>query len=152
MKAVVQRVLEAKVEVGNEVVARIGPGILVFASFGPGDERGELEWMASKILSLRIFEDAGGKMNLSLRDVGGELPVVPNFTLHGDCRRGRRPSFDGAAPPQTAEALFRGFLELLQTQGLHPQAGIFGAHMRVTLTNDGPVTFVIDSPGETQVQ
>ncbi|MCX7598189.1 MAG: D-aminoacyl-tRNA deacylase [Armatimonadetes bacterium] len=152
MKAVVQRVLEAKVEVGNEVVARIGPGILVLASFGPGDARGEREWMASKILSLRIFEDAGGKMNLSLRDVGGEILVVPNFTLHGDCRRGRRPSFDGAAPPQIAEALFHGFLEVLHTEGLQPQAGIFGAHMTVTLTNDGPVTFLIDSPGETQVQ
>lgn len=152
MKAVLQRVLEAKVEVGNETVARIGPGILALVSFGPGDGRRELEWMAEKIVGLRIFEDADGKMNLALEEVGGDLLVVPNFTLHGDCRRGRRPSFSAAAPPETAQALFEEFLVALKAKGLNPQAGVFGAHMRVTLTNDGPVTFVIDTPSAAKVE
>jgi len=152
MKAVVQRVLEARVEVEGRTVAQIGPGILALVSFGPRDARGELEWMAEKLAGLRIFEDEGGKVNLALGEIGGELLVVPNFTLHGDCRRGRRPSFSGAAPPQLAEGLFRDFLGALEALGLKPQAGIFGAHMRVTLTNDGPVTLVIDSPGAAQVE
>lgn len=147
-----QRVLEAKVEVAGRVVARIGPGILALVSFGPRDEQRELDWMAEKLLGLRIFEDEDGKMNLALGDIGGELLVVPNFTLHGDCRRGRRPSFSGAAPPEMAQALFQQFLSALEARGLKPQAGVFGAHMRVTLTNDGPVTLVIDSPGPAQVE
>lgn len=152
MKAVVQRVLEARVEVGNEAVARIGPGLLALVSFAPQDDRKELEWMAEKIIGLRIFDDEGGKMNLALGEVGGELLVVPNFTLHGDCRRGRRPGFSAAAPPEMAQALFDEFLLALKAKGLNPQAGVFGAHMRVTLTNDGPVTFVIDSPGAAKVE
>lgn len=145
-----QRVLEAEVQVADRIVARIGPGILALVSFGPQDSRPELEWMAEKLLGLRIFEDEDQKMNLALGDIGGELLVVPNFTLHGDCRRGRRPSFSGAAPPEMAQALFQEFLAALEARGAKPQAGVFGAHMKVTLTNDGPVTLVIDSPGRVE--
>jgi D-tyrosyl-tRNA(Tyr) deacylase len=145
MRAVLQRVSEACVTVDGTAVANIGPGLLVLVGFAPDDTPADLDYLADKILGLRVFEDAGEKMNLSLSDVGGELLVVPNFTLHGDCRRGRRPSFTDAAPPDQAAALFADFLNLLAEKGGAPQSGVFGAHMSVSLVNDGPVTLIIDS-------
>lgn len=145
MRAVIQRVREACVTVNGDVVGRIGHGLLVLAGFAPDDAASDLDWMADKILGLRIFEDADEKMNLALADVGGGLLVVPNFTLYGDCRRGRRPSFTDAAPPDRAAALFENLLRLLSEKAGAPQSGIFGAHMQVSLVNDGPVTLIIDS-------
>ena len=144
MRAVLQRVSEACVTVDGKavdsdgaVVARIAHGLLVLVGFAPDDTPADLDYLADKILGLRVFEDVDEKMNLCLSDVGGELLVVPNFTLHGDCRRGRRPSFTDAPPPD--------FLNLLAEKGGAPQSGVFGAHMSVSLVNDGPVTLIIDS-------
>jgi len=148
MRAVLQRVKEACVTVDGAVTAGIGPGLLALVSFAPDDTAADLDYLADKILGLRVFEDADEKMNLCLADVGGELLVVPNFTLHGDCRRGRRPSFSDAAPPAAAEALFTDFLRLLEEKGGAPRSGVFGAHMLVSLVNDGPVTLLIDSRRE----
>jgi D-tyrosyl-tRNA(Tyr) deacylase len=145
MRTVLQRVREACVSVDAAVNARIATGLLALVSFARDDAPADLDFMADKILGLRVFEDAAGKMNLCLADVGGELLVVPNFTLHGDCRRGRRPSFSDAAPPADAEALFALFLRLLDERGAAPRSGVFGAHMEVSLVNDGPVTLLIDS-------
>lgn len=145
MRAVIQRVSNASVEVEGKQVAAIGRGLLALVSFAPDDTEADLSYMASKISELRVFEDAEGKMNLSVRDVGGELLVVPNFTIHADCRRGRRPSFSAAAPPQLAANLFEEFVSALAGTGITVRRGVFGAHMHVTLTNDGPVTLLLDS-------
>ena len=145
MRAVVQRVSEASVTVEGEEVGRIGRGLMVLVGFGPDDEDGDLEYMASKVVELRVFEDEQGKMNLSVRDIGGGVLLVPNFTLHADCRRGRRPSFSGAAPPDMARALFERFVEMVRGMGVPVGAGVFGAHMHVALVNDGPVTLLLDS-------
>jgi len=133
------------VTVDGEEIAAIGPGLLALIGFAPADEQAELDFLANKILDLRIFEDAEGKMNLSVRDVGGAVLFVPNFTVHADCRKGRRPSFTGAAPPERAAELFARFLEIASSLGVPLQAGRFGAHMHVALVNDGPATIILDS-------
>lgn len=145
MRAVVQRVSRAEVAVEGQTIASIGRGLLALVSFGPDDTEKDLEYMAGKIIGLRIFEDEEGRMNLALADAGGELLVVPNFTIHGDCRKGRRPSFSGAAPPDLASSLFDRFAELAARGGVPVQTGRFGAHMHVSLVNDGPVTLLLDS-------
>ena len=146
MRAVIQRVSEANVSVNGKVVGAIGPGLLVLLGIRRGDTDNSLVWLVDKIAGLRIFRDEQDKMNLSLADVGGELLVVSQFTLYGDCRKGRRPGFDQAAPPDEAEILYRRCIELFQQRGFKTEGGIFGAVMQVSLVNDGPVTFVIDSP------
>lgn len=146
VRVVVQRVAHAEVEVERQVVGRIGCGLLVLVGFRPGDDAAALDWMARKITGLRLFEDAEEKMNLSVQDVGGQVLLVPQFTLYGDCRKGRRPSFTEALAPDPATLLFDRFCDLVEAAGLPPERGVFGAHMRVTLLNDGPVTVIIDSP------
>jgi D-tyrosyl-tRNA(Tyr) deacylase len=145
MKAVIQRVLEAKVEVLGEVVAQIGKGIVVLIGFEKGDLNSYIDKMAEKIVNLRIFEDGEGKMNLSLAEVGGELLVVPNFTLAADCKKGRRPSFQSSEDPARAESMFKEFVEKCKKLGVEVKSGIFGADMKVFILNDGPVTFVLNS-------
>ncbi len=145
MKVVLQRVSEAKVTVDREVVGAIGKGLLLLVGIGQEDGEQDLAWMADKLAGLRIFEDEGGKMNLSLEDVGGDVLSVSQFTLYGDCRKGRRPNFMGAARPETAEALYGKFNELLRARGLRVETGKFGAMMDVSLVNDGPVTLILES-------
>jgi D-tyrosyl-tRNA(Tyr) deacylase len=145
MRAVVQRVSEARVEVDGEVTGQIGQGLLVYLSIGKTDSPDDAKFMAEKLAGLRIFEDDNGKMNLSLPDIGGQVLLISNFTLHGDCRKGRRPGFDAAAEPQKAENLYEKTIELLEQTGLKVARGRFGSRMQVTSTNNGPVTFLVDS-------
>lgn len=145
MKALLQRVLEARVEVAGGTVGAIGPGLLVFLCAEPGDDGGTVARVAAKIARLRIFEDEAGKMNLSVLDTGGEVLVVSQFTLAADIRRGNRPGFSGAAPPDLGERLYLAFCEELRKSGLRVATGRFGARMRVHLVNDGPVTIWVDS-------
>lgn len=156
MKVVLQRVHEASVTVDGQVVGAIGKGLLVLAGIAPGDTEPVLRTMADKIVHLRIFEDDAGKMNRSLSETGGELLVVSQFTLFADCRKGRRPSFVGAAPPEFAARQFARFVEVLRALGPRVETGIFQAMMEVRLVNWGPVTIVLDSdellPGRTQAQ
>jgi len=146
VRVVVQRVTQGSVEVDGEVVGQIGPGLLVLVGFRPGDGDGDLDWMARKLVGLRLFEDADGKMNLSVEETGGALLLVPQFTLYGDCRKGRRPGFSDALAPDEATVLFDRFCGLVVLSGRPVQRGVFGAHMRVSLLNDGPVTLIMDSP------
>ena len=139
MRALVQRVSEASVTVGGEEVARIGRGLLVLLGVCRGDTEAEADRIASKLLALRVFEDEAGKLNRSVRDVGGDLICVSQFTLYGDTRKGNRPSFVEAAPPEEAERLYERVREALSAQG-----GVFGARMAVALVNDGPVTLLIE--------
>ena len=145
MRAVIQRVLQAKVEVNSQTVGRIDKGLLVYLSVGEGDSEKDAEFMADKLVNLRIFADEAGKMNRSVIDVGGSILLVSNFTLHGDCRKGRRPGFDAAAEPQLAQQLYEKTIELVANHGIAVQKGVFGERMHVTSTNDGPVTFMLDS-------
>jgi len=145
MRAVIQRVLQAEVKVKNEAVGKIDKGLLIYLSVGKGDSLKDAEFMAEKLVNLRIFADEAGKMNRSLLDVGGKMLLVSNFTLHGDCRKGRRPGFDAAAKPEVAEQLYEKVGELITQQGVPVEKGVFGEYMRVTSTNDGPVTFLLDS-------
>ena len=147
MRAVVQRVSSARVEVEGQVSGQIGRGLLVLVAVRQGDTSRDAAWLAEKILKLRLFGDAEGKMNLSVDEVGGEVLAVSQFTLYGDCRRGRRPSYSEAAPPETAQALYEEFVRNLVASGTHVQQGVFQAHMEVQLVNDGPVTVLVDSPG-----
>jgi D-tyrosyl-tRNA(Tyr) deacylase len=140
VRALVQRVSSAAVEVDGEEVAAIGPGLLVLLGVGIGDGEPEADRIAGKLERLRIFEDAEGKMNLSVRDVGGEILCVSQFTLYGDARKGNRPSFVEAASPELAEALYEAVRAALGAEG-----GAFGAHMRVSLVNDGPVTLLLEA-------
>lgn len=148
MRAVLQRVRKSSVSVSGEVVGEIGGGILALMAVAPGDSEREVRYMADKISNLRIFPDEAGKMNRSLLDTGGEMLVVSQFTLYGDCRKGRRPSFVAAAPPEVAEALIEKFIEEVETLGVKTAAGRFGAMMEVELINDGPVTLLLDSEGD----
>lgn len=145
MKCVVQRVSSAAARVDGETVGAIGCGFLVLAGIAPGDTQSEMERVARKLVHLRVFEDGEGKMNLSLIDVGGSVLVVSQFTLYADVRKGRRPSFTDAARPEVAEPLVQEFCALLRAQGIVVAEGRFGAHMRVELVNDGPVTIILDS-------
>ena len=145
MRAVIQRVGRAKVTVNEAVVGEIGPGLLVLLGVGTGDTRAEADYLAEKTIGLRIFEDAGGKMNLSIVDTAGALLVVSQFTLYGDVRRGKRPSFDAAAPPQQARELYEYFVEKIRAAGLRCETGCFQEMMQVELVNDGPVTILVDS-------
>lgn len=145
MRAIIQRVKEARVEVDGEVVGRIGEGILVLLGAGKDDTEEDAEYLAEKILTLRIFEDKDGKMNLSVTDTGGGVLVVSQFTLYGDCRKGRRPSFDKAAPSELAERLYELFVRTIRERGVKVETGRFRAMMDVHLVNSGPVTLMLDS-------
>src|SRR6516165_2583959 len=145
MRAVLQRVSRARVVVGPEVVGQIGRGLLVLLGVTHTDTTEQARWLADKVVSLRIFNDAEDKMNLGLTDVGGEVLVVSQFTLHGDCRKGRRPSFIAAAPPEIAIPLYEAFINAVRAQGIPTATGRFGALMQVELVNDGPVTLIVDS-------
>ena len=145
MRAVVQRVSEAFVEVEGEVVARTGLGLLVLLGVGQKDSLEDALYLARKIVNLRVFPDAQDKMNLSLKDVGGEVLLVSQFTLYADTRKGNRPSFAKAAPPDQGKRLYEAALEAFLQQGVHVETGVYGAHMRVHLVNDGPVTLFLDS-------
>ncbi|RKU22720.1 D-tyrosyl-tRNA(Tyr) deacylase [Candidatus Poribacteria bacterium] len=145
MRAVVQRVKSASVTVEGERVSEIGAGVLIFLGVAHDDTTTELEYIANKIVNLRIFEDEEGKMNRSLLETGGAALVVSQFTLYGDCRRGRRPSFINAARPEVANALYEQFITRLNQQNVPTQGGTFQAMMDVQLINDGPVTILLDS-------
>jgi D-tyrosyl-tRNA(Tyr) deacylase len=145
MKVVLQRVSEARVTVEGEVVGTIGNGLLLLVGVGQEDGESDLIWMADKLAGLRIFEDEAGKMNLSVEDVQGAILSVSQFTLYGDCRKGKRPNFMAAAKPELAESLYNQFNERLRTRGLTVETGRFGAMMDISLVNDGPVTLILDS-------
>ena len=145
MRAVIQRVSRASVTVSEEVVGEIDTGLLVLLGVEEGDTQDDVVWMANKVVGLRVFEDAEGKMNLDVGEVGGSVLVVSQFTLLGDCRKGRRPSFVAAAGPEQANALYRSFVAEVTGQGLQVQEGRFQQQMDVELVNDGPVTLQIDS-------
>lgn len=145
MKAVIQRVTKASVSVGDETVGRIGPGLIVLLGVAQGDTAAEARRLAEKTAGLRIFSDAEGRFNLSLLDTGGEALVVSQFTLLADTRKGRRPSFIGAAPPEEAEPLVGEYENALRRLGVRVAGGRFGAHMQVEILNDGPVTIILDS-------
>jgi len=145
VRAVVQRVLQGRVEVNGQQVSHIDKGLLVYLSVGKTDTVRDARFMAEKLVNLRIFADEAGKMNRGLRDVGGSIILVSNFTLHGDCRKGRRPSFDAAAEPELAQQLYERLIELIAEQGVAVEKGAFGEHMQVSSVNDGPVTFLLDS-------
>ena len=144
MRALIQRVSRGAVSVEGRVVGRIGRGVVVLVGVTHGDGRAEAEWLAAKIAGLRVFDDEAGKMNRSLADVGGALLVVSQFTLYGDARKGRRPSFTDAAAPEMAEPLVDYFVEGLRDAGFPVATGVFGAHMDVEIHNDGPVTMLIE--------
>jgi D-tyrosyl-tRNA(Tyr) deacylase len=145
MRALIQRVQSGKVLVENQPIASIGHGLIIFLGVGNGDQEEQAQALAEKIANLRIFEDAEGKFNLSLLDVGGEAIVVSQFTLYGDARKGRRPSFTDAARPEVAAPLVEHFVEFMRAHGVRTQSGIFGAHMLVEINNDGPVTIWLEN-------
>ncbi|CUS05946.1 D-tyrosyl-tRNA(Tyr) deacylase [Candidatus Promineifilum breve] len=144
MRALIQRVSRGAVSVGGRVVGRIGRGFVVLVGVTHGDGRAEAEWLAAKIAGLRVFDDEAGKMNRGLADVGGEILVVSQFTLYGDARKGRRPSFTEAAVPEQAEPLVDYLVQLLRDGGFTVATGVFGAHMDVEIHNDGPVTLWLE--------
>ncbi len=148
MRACVQRVSRAQVTVEAELCGEIGRGMVVLLGVAVGDTADDARQLAAKIAQLRIFDDAAGKMNLAIRDVGGAMLVVSQFTLLGDCRKGRRPSFVAAAPPEIAEALYESFVAAVAASDISVATGRFRAHMLVDLTNDGPVTLMLDTRGE----
>ena len=145
MRAVLTRVRSASVSIDGEAVGRIGRGFLILLGVGPEDTEKECRYLAEKALSLRVFEDENGKMNLGLESVGGEVLVVSQFTLYGNCRKGRRPSFVEAAPPELGNRLYEQFLKDCESLGYPPQHGRFGADMQVESVNDGPVTLILDT-------
>ncbi|HXA67178.1 MAG TPA: D-aminoacyl-tRNA deacylase [Bryobacteraceae bacterium] len=146
MRLVLQRVKEAHVDVDGKTVGSISSGLVILIGVASSDTRKDAEYLADKVIYLRIFSDAEHRMNRSILEVGGSLLVVSQFTLYGDCKKGRRPSFDQAAPPQKARELYEYFIERLSSRNVIVQTGVFQAGMQVHLVNDGPVTFVLDSP------
>ena len=145
MRAVCQRVLQAGVEINGQQVSQIDKGLLVYLSVGRTDTLKDAQFIADKLVNLRIFADETGKMNRSVLDVGGAILLVSNFTIHGDCRKGRRPGFDAAAEPQLAQQLYEKVIDLVAEQGAIVEKGVFGEYMQVASTNDGPATFLLDS-------
>lgn len=145
MRAVVQRVDKAKVTVDGKIVGEISRGLMVLVGVVEGDTEKDVQYLADKVTGLRIFEDEAEKMNLSVKDIGGAILSVSQFTLYGDCRKGKRPSFDKAAKPETAIVLYEKFNELCRQQNIKVETGVFGAHMLVELANNGPVTILLDS-------
>jgi D-tyrosyl-tRNA(Tyr) deacylase len=146
MRAVLQRVTRARVTISGEEVGAIERGLLVLLGVAPTDTPEEARWLADKVVGLRLFADAEGKMNLSVADVSGAVLVVSQFTLYGDCRKGRRPSFIGAAAPERAVPLYEEFINAIKAHGVPTATGRFGAMMQVELVNDGPVTLLLDNP------
>lgn len=144
MKILIQRVAHASVEVDNKVVGSIGPGVLVFLGVTHGDTKDQAAWLANKLIHLRMFEDELGKINQSVLDRKGAALIVSQFTLYADCTEGRRPSFIKAAPPELAKPLYEQFIDEVKKGGLAVQSGVFGAEMKVSLLNDGPVTLIIE--------
>lgn len=147
MRIVIQRVSQASVRVEGKVRGKIGPGLLILVGVGIGDTNQDAKYLADKTVNLRIFPDKEENMNLSLVDTGGEALVVSQFTLYGDCRKGRRPSWHLAAPPEMGNQLYQEYCRYLGDQGVHVETGVFGAMMAVEIHNDGPVTLVLDSKG-----
>lgn len=145
MRAVVTRVASASISIDGEIVGKIGKGFLILLGVGPEDGEAQCRRLAEKALGLRVFSDEQGKMNLGLEQIGGEVLVVSQFTLYGNCRKGRRPSFVAAAPPELGNAMYERFLELCREMGFAPQHGRFGADMQVESVNDGPVTLWLDT-------
>ena len=145
MRAVIQRVTNARVEVSGHVTGSIGRGLLILLGIQHEDNEQDADYLVRKITGLRIFNDEAGKMNRSVRDVDGSLLIVSQFTLYGDCRKGMRPSFDGAARPEQAQRLYEYFVTVARTTGIPTETGVFQASMQVTLTNDGPVTLICES-------
>jgi D-tyrosyl-tRNA(Tyr) deacylase len=145
MRAVIQRVLQAEVTAAGKKVGKIDHGLLIYLGIGKEDSVEDARFIADKLVNLRIFADDDRKMNLSVKDVGGAILLVSNFTLHGDCRKGRRPGFDDAAGPESAQQLYEKVIELITEQGINVEKGAFGEYMHVTSINDGPVTFLLDS-------
>ncbi|MDR1621236.1 MAG: D-tyrosyl-tRNA(Tyr) deacylase [Synergistaceae bacterium] len=145
MRAVVQRVAQSAVAVDGKTVGKIGGGLCILLGVGVGDSEEDAEWLADKIANLRIFEDGEGKMNRSLLEAGGGALVVSQFTLYGDCRKGRRPSFVEAAPAGEGNRLYEYFVERMRLRGIETECGIFQTHMRVEIVNDGPVTLILDT-------
>jgi D-aminoacyl-tRNA deacylase len=149
MRAVIQRTnTKAHVSVQGEIVGQISKGLVVLLGVAPNDGEKELKWLADKIMNLRIFSDEEGKMNLSLIDVGGEMLIVSQFTLYGNCRKGRRPNFTRAGHPDIAQPLYDRFCDYVESKEVHVGRGIFGAMMEVSLCNDGPVTLILDTPSD----
>ena len=145
MRVVIQRVSSARVRVEGKILGEIGKGFLVLLGVGKEDTEKDADWLAEKIVGLRVFEDEQGKFNFSLKEVGGEILIVSQFTLYGDCRKGRRPSFDHSAPPELAEKLYNYFVEKVKEKGIKVATGKFQALMEVELVNQGPVTLIIDT-------
>ena len=145
MKAVVQRVLKADLKVDGRLISEIDKGLVIFLGVGQGDEESDLLKIAAKISKLRIFEDENGKMNLSIKDVGGQILLVSQFTLFGDCRHGNRPSFIMAEKPERANQLYENMKTLLENENISVKTGVFGADMKINALNDGPVTIILDS-------
>lgn len=145
MRVIVQRVTQASVTVEDVIAGSIGRGLLVFLGVSKSDNEGDADYLAEKMVKLRIFPDDNGKMNRSLEDIGAAVLIVSQFTLYGDCRKGRRPSFDEAAGPELAISLYNYLVDRVANYGIVVATGVFQAHMQVTLTNDGPVTFLLES-------
>ena len=144
MRLVLQRVSKAEVTVAGQRVGSIGVGLVVLLGVGPADTASDISWLVKKCVELRIFEDGDGKMNRSVQDVGGSILLVPQFTLYGRCNRGRRPDFTQAASPEVAEGMYQSFGRALEATGIPVEYGVFGAHMKLSLTNDGPVTILLE--------
>ncbi len=144
MKLVIQRVHSASVEVNHNVVSAIKKGLLVFLGVSNQDDGTQIDWLAKKLTDLRVFEDDTGKINLSVKDINGQILLVPQFTLYANCQRGRRPDFTEAGEPEKAEQYFKDFAQALEEFGKKPLLGVFGAHMDISLVNDGPVTIILE--------
>lgn len=144
MKTVIQRVSEASVTIDGQVTGKIGKGFMLLIGIGAEDTKEQADWIAQKIANMRIFEDEEERMNLSLKDVGGEILAISQFTLYADCRKGNRPNFLGAGKPEMSEPLYEYLCEALRGHGIHVETGVFGADMKVALVNDGPVTIVLE--------